>query len=289
MALRGWSQWVVQRLWGMYSRCYDGLLDLAPYRDLLDETVKSVEPDAGRVVADLGCGTGNVLERLVSQNLNPETRFVGVDSSFDMISRARLKLSGDHRVSLVGTDINNWLSGRPDGSVDRITSVNVLYTFDAEDRQRFWTECRRVLSEGGRAVVVTTDREGFWPVVREQYERAGSVRRGLTARLVVVAIMNAVIWLLESKSVFHPVPPETLRMECERAGFKVLDSWRSYGGPEDGVAVTLVLDPVVELSDRGVFPLDLEGVGDLDVSEIPIDLRSMGGSDAESGVTGYTN
>jgi len=275
-----WNKRMVAGLWAIYSRCYDGLLDLAPYRELLDDTVKAAEPEVARTVVDLGCGTGNVIDRMLGWSLGPDTRFIGVDSSEEMLRVADRKVGGDHRVELTRSDINSWLRAQATASIDRITSVNALYTFDDAERRTFWEECRRVLTPAGRAVIVTTDREGFWPVVREQYERAGSVRRGLTGRLVLIAVMNSVIWLFESRDLFHPVPHEQLEAESRAAGFGVIESWRSYGGCDDGVAVTVVIEPVVVVGDaeRSVCG----GGGDERRESVPV----VAASDVSDAVTG---
>jgi hypothetical protein len=83
--------------------------------------------------------------------------------------------------------------------------------------------------------------------VREHYRQRGSVRRALTPQLAAVGLLNLVIWLFEAEGVFHPVPLEVLRRECEAAGGAVMSSWRCYGGPDDGVGVTLVVEPVIDL------------------------------------------
>jgi SAM-dependent methyltransferase len=103
----------------------------------------------GDVVVDLGCGPGNQLG-LVAR-LNPETRFIGVDLSDDMIARARTNLygAGIHNVELRKGDITD-LAFLEDESVDAVFSTVVLHHLpDKEHLERTFREIRRVLKKGG--------------------------------------------------------------------------------------------------------------------------------------------
>jgi len=248
---------ILRRLWSVYSRFYDGLLDLVPYQELLDDAVRELDAGAGDTVVDLGCGTGNVAAAVL--RAQPTVELVAVDSSADMLEVARRKLHSHPGARVELADVNEWLSRSPSSSADRVVSVNVLYTFDEDSRTTFWSEALRVLAPGGRLVVVTSDRAGIGPVVREHYRRRGSVRRALTPRLAAVGLLNLVIWLFESEGVFDPVPVETLRQECERAGGAVVSSWRCYGGADDGVDVTMVVEPAIDLHEAADRPIDLTG------------------------------
>jgi ubiquinone/menaquinone biosynthesis C-methylase UbiE len=236
---------VQQRLWSVYSRCYDGLLDLVPYRRLVEMVVDSLDAPPGADVADLGCGTGNTIRALV--DAVPNLAVTGVDSSADMLGVARSKLSAKE-AQLVHSDVLEWLRSAESDSLDRVVSVNVLYTMHAEDRAVFWAESIRALRPGGRLVLVTTDRDGVGPVIREHLD-ATTVRSSLTPRLLSVLALNMVIWAMEARKVFDPVSAETLSEECVAAGGSVISVQRCYGGEVDGVDVLIVAEPVVDLSD----------------------------------------
>lgn len=243
MAKRTLHTW----FWNLYSRCYDGLLDFIPYQRLLELTVRSARPADGQRIVDLGCGTGNTL-RAVRDTVEG-AELVGVDSSPSMLAVARSKFRGDAHTSFEQRDLLEWLRGAPSGSVDRLISVNVLYTMHAPQRREFWSEALRVLSPGGRLVVVTTDRAGIGPVVRE-HTAERSFFASLTPRLTAVIVLNLVIWLLESRKVFDPADVATLRSEVSEAGGVVLAEQRCYGGPEEGVDVLLVVERVLDLAAR---------------------------------------
>lgn len=233
-----------QRLWSVYSRCYDGLLDLVPYRRLVEMVVESLETPPGAVLVDLGCGTGNTIRALV--DVTPDLVVTGVDSSTDMLRVAATKFADDE-VRFVHSDLLGWLRSAESDSLDRVVSVNVLYTMHAEDRAVFWTEAMRTLRPGGRLVLVSTDRDGVGPVIREHLD-ATTVRSSLTPRLLSILAMNMIIWAMEARRVFDPASAETLSEECEAAGGSVVSVQRCYGGEVDGVDVLLVVEPVVDLA-----------------------------------------
>ena len=259
------SDRIQRKLWSWYSRSYDGLLDLVPYQRLLDLTTEAVACGPSDRLVDLGCGTGNLLSR-VAATAGPGAELVGVDSSTAMLGMARPKVADVDRVELVESDLLAWLAAAPAGSFDRVVSVNVLYTLDAAQRERFWADAVRILRPGGRLVVVTTDRAGFGPVVKEHLAER-SVVSSLKPRLLAVLGLNLAIWALEAKGGFDPAPLEVLVDECRAAGGRVLRTERCYGGDTDGVDVLLTVElaevdvrPVAEASQPAVGEVDDDGV-----------------------------
>jgi ubiquinone/menaquinone biosynthesis C-methylase UbiE len=241
---RGFTTRAQARLWSVYSRCYDGLLDLVPYQRLVAQVVDALEARPGDQVVDLGCGTGNTIHALVGAV--GDLQVTGVDSSADMLRVAGPKLA-DAPVELVRSDLLDWLRAAPSASVDRVVSVNVLYTMHASDREVFWREAMRILRPGGRLVLVTTDREGVGPVIREHFAER-SFLASFSFRLVAVLVMNMIIWAMEARRVFDPASEATLRQECADAGGAVQSVQRCYGGEQDGVDVLLVAEPVLDLA-----------------------------------------
>jgi trans-aconitate 2-methyltransferase len=75
-----------------------------PFVDLLHR----VDATAPRLVVDLGCGPGNLTALLARRW--PEAEVVGVDSSAEMLDRAR---SLDVPVRFVPGDVRSWRSERP--------------------------------------------------------------------------------------------------------------------------------------------------------------------------------
>ena len=247
------SERIQRKLWSWYSRSYDGLLDLVPYQRLLDLTTEAVACGPADRLVDLGCGTGNLLARVASA-AGPGAELVGVDSSTAMLGMARPKLVGTDRAELVESDLLEWLAAAPSGSFDRVVSVNVLYTLDAAQRERFWADAVRILRPEGRLVVVTTDRAGFGPVVKEHLAER-SVLSSLRPRLLAVLGLNLAIWALEANREFDPAPVEVLVEECRAAGGRVLRTERCYGGETDGVDVLLTVE-LAQVDVRTAVPTD---------------------------------
>jgi trans-aconitate 2-methyltransferase len=90
-----------------------------PFADLLAR----VDADDPRLVVDLGCGSGELTLGLAQRW--PNARVVGVDSSPDMLARAR-ELDGDGRVEWVEAAAEDWDPTESGGSVDVLVTNATL-------------------------------------------------------------------------------------------------------------------------------------------------------------------
>jgi trans-aconitate 2-methyltransferase len=90
-----------------------------PFADLLAR----VEADDPRLVVDLGCGPGELTLGLAQRW--PDARVVGVDSSPDMLARAR-ELDVDGRVEWVEATAEDWDPTESGGSVDVLVTNATL-------------------------------------------------------------------------------------------------------------------------------------------------------------------
>ncbi len=114
-------------------------------------------------IADLGCGSGTVLELL--RRAFPDSRLVAVDASTKMLSLCRERFGTG--VELLRRDITKRLF--PEASVDTIVLCSILhevftykgYNFDAV--RRTLRHCARALRPGGRILL----RDGVKPAVQE--------------------------------------------------------------------------------------------------------------------------
>lgn len=105
----------------------------------------------GTVAADLGCGTGEVLERI----LPVAGHVIGVDGSARMLDLARRRFADDTaRVSLRIGDLE-YLPLR-DGEADFVSINMVLHHISTPEAAL--EEARRVLRPGGRIVITDFDR-----------------------------------------------------------------------------------------------------------------------------------
>jgi ArsR family transcriptional regulator len=116
----------------------------------LPGAITALAPE-GSVAADLGCGTGEVLERLLSR----AREVIGVDGSARMLDLAKRRFSGETpRVSLRIGDLEH-LPLR-DGEADFVSIAMVLHHLSSPDAAL--EEARRVLKPGGRLVAADFDR-----------------------------------------------------------------------------------------------------------------------------------
>lgn len=103
-----------------------------------------------RRVFELGCGTGRLASRLLSEELPPDARYVGVDLSSTMVSLARQRLAPfGERVRILETD-GSLRFGFAGGSFDRFVATYVLDLLPERAIAAAVREARRLLSSGGR-------------------------------------------------------------------------------------------------------------------------------------------
>lgn len=117
--------------------------DVNRTRDLDAVTLREHGPRVrGRMVLELGCGTGKNSAWVAPQCL----QLTGMDISLGMLSRARSRVPADN-ARFVHHDIRNaWPV--PDGSVDVVLANLVLEHI--EDLGPIFAECARVLRTGGK-------------------------------------------------------------------------------------------------------------------------------------------
>lgn len=223
---------ITQRLWSSYSSVYDALLLFWPYVNLLQQTVTALDLKHGHHVLDLGCGTGNVLAAMHRQ---ANITAVGIDSSPEMIELASTKLrnfADKGKLSLIETDILDYLRNQQDDTFDRVSSVNVLYAIP--EQRELWEQIARVTKPGGLVAATTSVSRKNWPIILEHVENA-SVRNLFRPQLLKVFAIDCAIGLLGLRKTF-PFPSEPqLRSAAEKAGGLWGGSKRCYGGVDHGV------------------------------------------------------
>lgn len=101
-------------------------------------------------VLDLACGTGRFLDQL-GQAL-PAAELTGVDLSPFYLSKAQRDGCGGGRATFV--EANAEALPFPDASFDAVTSVFLFHELPKDARRRVMAEALRVLTPGGRFVVL---------------------------------------------------------------------------------------------------------------------------------------
>jgi tRNA (cmo5U34)-methyltransferase len=138
---------------------FDDMLDRSvPHYRVIQEMVAELACDfaqPGTAVVDLGCSTATsivALDRLIPADL--DVRFIGVDSSEEMLAKARVKL--DERkvrrpVELLCADLNKSL---PLEGVSVALLVLTLQFVRPLQRERLLHDVRRGLVDGGCVIMV---------------------------------------------------------------------------------------------------------------------------------------
>ena len=107
---------------------------------------------AGQVGLDLGVGTGDLAFALLAAS-DPSTRVVGVDLSEQMVARVRARAASTPLGARFEARVADAQAlSFADGSFDRVTAGFTVRNFG--DLDRGLREMRRVLRDGGRAVIL---------------------------------------------------------------------------------------------------------------------------------------
>ncbi len=201
-------------LWNIYGNVYDGLLKFQPYQELLQQVSTRAAVQAGETVLDLGCGTGNLVMKMLS---NDPARIIGVDSSKSMIKIAKRKVASRkaQNVQIIRQDVVQYLLACPSNSFDRIVSVNVIYALN--DRQVLWRELLRVLKPGGEIIIATSVKTDSRSLIDQQLKNRGIIK-SLHPKLVSVAIIDSFINMLGRSGQFGFPDEAMLKQEISAAG-----------------------------------------------------------------------
>ncbi len=88
--------------WERYAVAYDTLNSLRPYVAMVDDVVATLD-EAEYPLLDAGCGTGNLIQRLIAIRAS---EIIGIDTTGAMLERARSKCPG---VTFQNADLNQPL------------------------------------------------------------------------------------------------------------------------------------------------------------------------------------
>lgn len=115
-----------ERLWGVYATSYDAVLTrFVPYQQLIKQVVDGVPRDAGRVL-ELGAGTGNVTQELLSRQYT----VTAVENNPSMLEKMASKgLRINRKLSILFDSVESC-SFRTEGQFDAAVAVNVAYALD---------------------------------------------------------------------------------------------------------------------------------------------------------------
>lgn len=208
-------------LWDVYSIAFDVVARLQPYQEMVNDVVSALaEVKVGGVLADLGCGTGNVL--LAIKRARPDIRAIAVDVSQPMLNRCRSKSSPGLCVVAdlaLGVPIKSC-------SVDCAVMVNVLYALPPALRKQIVEDALRCVRPGGVLVVVNpTIGARSASVLSQHYRYEGllGTLRLLPGLLVVRAFLSVIERRVQSGQFSYFSEEEMEALGCDEVS-------RTYAG-----------------------------------------------------------
>jgi arsenite methyltransferase len=173
----------------------DRMYKTAAMRAQRARTRQLLQVRPGDRVVDLGCGVGDLITEL-AVDVGPAGRVIGVDQQPGMLAAAAVKVRAADNCSLVLADAASLPLG--DNTCDRLVAVQVFEY--VPDVARALAEAFRVLTVGGRAVLVDTDwRSCVWHT--DNRERTDAVLRAWESHFA------------------HPYLPARLPRLAEASGF----------------------------------------------------------------------
>ncbi|MGV0770337.1 class I SAM-dependent methyltransferase [Mycobacterium syngnathidarum] len=180
----------VTRLWSLLAPIYDARrLQAWVYGPAHEEVLTVLRRAEPRRVADIGCGTGILAERIRSENYVGTVH--GVDRSDGMLAKAKARSSATQWTVAPAEQLPFG-----DNTLDAIVSTSAFHFFD---QPAALNEFRRVLVPGGIAAIATVSLPESHPIHR----RTAGRRRPV-----------------------HNPSPEKMRALFEKAGFTVEDQHR---------------------------------------------------------------
>jgi ubiquinone/menaquinone biosynthesis C-methylase UbiE len=106
-------------------------------------------------VLEFGCGTGRLADRLLSDFLAADCRYLGIDASDTMVNLARDRLRPWANRATIRRSNGSCALTETDAGFDRVVSTYVLDLLSRDQIHQFISECRRVLTIEGLLCLVS--------------------------------------------------------------------------------------------------------------------------------------
>ncbi len=121
--------------------------EIPAYERLQDELVAATRPIEARAILDLGSGTGETARRVLAAH--PGAHLTGIDSSPEMLARARETLDPEH-VQLVLQALDQPL---PAGRYELVVSALAVHHLEGAGKAQLFARVRTALASDGRFVL----------------------------------------------------------------------------------------------------------------------------------------
>lgn len=135
--------------WDQFSKRYDDIfLENPQYVETIERMVTSIEDGDGSSILDLGCGTGNIIWRVLDRF--PNASIVGLDPSEGMREATAGRFSGSPLVEV--SDGNALEMPLDSNRFEYVLSNLALHHLRPEERDACAGEIARVLRPGGSLI-----------------------------------------------------------------------------------------------------------------------------------------
>jgi tRNA (cmo5U34)-methyltransferase len=136
---------VTQWHWDPETYLKNMLEEVPSYPNLQAETAKATADAPAHTILELGIGTGETAKRVLA--VHPDARLTAIDSSPEMVERARAVLP---HVDLRLARLEDPL---PDGPFDLVVSALAVHHLDGSGKQDLFRRVAAVLPPGGMFVL----------------------------------------------------------------------------------------------------------------------------------------
>lgn len=131
--------------WSDPARVSEYLAREIPHRDTAERMLLAALPRRVERVLDLGTGNGRLLALV--RSAHPAAECVGLDSSPEMLRRAREGFAEDRLIDLRSHDLVDPLP--PSGPFDAVVSGLAIHHLEDERKRELFSEIHTLLASGG--------------------------------------------------------------------------------------------------------------------------------------------
>jgi tRNA (cmo5U34)-methyltransferase len=136
---------VTQWHWDPETYLQNMLAEVPSYPELQEQAAKAAADVPAHTILELGIGTGETAKRVLAAH--PEARLVAIDSSAEMLERARTVVpQADLRLAQLQDPL-------PEGPFDLVVSALAVHHLDGPGKQDLFRRIAAVLEPGGAFVL----------------------------------------------------------------------------------------------------------------------------------------
>ncbi len=232
--------------WWLEEKCAEAFWDqklLAPYRELLQDTVERLDVQAGERWLDLGCGGGQLTAALWQKSVGRVGEIVATDcnpANAKVIGRLAEHLGATGKVRFETVNFSDGLGVFPDAHFDGIVSGLAISYAESQDPttgrytdtayNQLLAELFRVLKPGGKLVVSVNVPEPRWGKIL--WLSLGRLRVSKPLRQLMNGVRMWWVgrWLSREarRGRFHYLPQGEIQRRLTALGFGDFDCRLSY-------------------------------------------------------------